>query len=522
LSLAKNSRRLIFLPVLLGLAASCHVGRVPDDELVVLIETPPLSIDPRYCSTSYDFKISRLVYAPLVSTDTLTLEPKMELAESMRAVLLPDGRNDWEIALRDARFSDGKPVTADDVLYTFETIRDPHTSGAAARIRRGFAEAGLLGITRLDDKHVTVHLAHSHATFITDVNFGILERPAPGAAADASPLGAGAFRFLRRVGEIWTLEANPYYFEGRPKVNRVVFKTIRDDNSRLLALVGGSGDLTQNTISQLLIDAVAEQPRLRVETGRSSVYTYLGANCEDPILKDRSVRRAIAYAIDRDTIIHTTLHDRAVAAESMLPKFHWGYEPGADHYSFDPARAKQLLDEAGFPDPDGDGPQPRFTITFKTSSNKLRVAIATVIADMLRQVGIGVELRVYEFATFFADIKKGNFQLFTMQIPEISEPDLYTNFFDSKRIPTHANLDAGANRVRYRNPQLDELLDQGRRALDRAERRRIYGQIQRILARDLPFISLWHEDNIVAMRRQVHGFQILPTSTMASLAGVSK
>jgi peptide/nickel transport system substrate-binding protein len=518
---AKNSRRLLALP-LLACLAGCGAGRVPRDSLVVLIETPPVSIDPRYCIGSYDFKVSRLVYAPLVSTDTQNLEPKFELAESVRSTLTQKGGNDWEIALRDARFSDGKPVTVDDILYTFETLRDPHTGGAAARIRRGFAEAGLIGLEPHDDKHLTVHLAHAHAPFITDLNFGVLERPRPGTPPDAMPIGAGAFSFVKRQGETWTLQANPYYFAGAPKVKTLVFKTIRDDNSRLLALVGGSGDLTQNTISQLLIDAVDKQPRLSVDWGRSSVYSYIGLNGDDPILKDVRVRRAIAYAIDRKTLIHTKLHDRAVAATGMLPTFHWAYAPDVDRYEFDPEKAKRLLDEAGYRDPDGDGPAPRFTITYKTQSNKLRVAIATVIASMLQKVGIGVDLRVYEFATFFADIKKGNFQMFTMQIPEISEPDLYTNFFASERIPTRENLDAGGNRVRYRSAAVDRLLDEGRRTLDRKERRRVYGEIQRILARDLPVVSLWHEDNIVAKRKQVVGFEIFPTATMASLAQTEK
>jgi peptide/nickel transport system substrate-binding protein len=133
-------------------------------------------------------------------------------------------------------------------------------------------------------------------------------------------------------------------------------------------------------------------------------------------------------------------------------------------------------------------------------------------------VGIGVDLRINEFATFFADVKKGNFQIFTMQIPEIAEPDLYTSFFDSSRIPTRADPDRGGNRMRYARPELDKLLDAGRRELDRAQRKKIYGEVQRILARDLPAISLWHEDNVVAMRKGVEGYEILPTAQLSSLA----
>ena len=188
---------------------------------------------------------------------------------------------------------------------------------------------------------------------------GSLERPLPSQPPPVRgelPVGAGPFVFRERQGETWRLDANPYYFGGTPPSRTLTIKTIRDDNSRLLALVGGSGDLTQNTISPLLLDAVSAQPRLKVESGRSSVYTYLGVNCEDPILKDVRVRRAIAHAIDRELIVKTKLRGRAVLATGMLPTFHWSYEGKVDAYHFDPARAKALLDQAGFPDPDGDGP----------------------------------------------------------------------------------------------------------------------------------------------------------------------
>lgn len=491
---------------------------MPPDELVVLVENPAQSPDPRWAITAHDLKLQRLLYAPLVSVDNQRVEPKMELAE--RVTPLDDTH--WEVVLREAQFSDGRPVTAEDVRFTIETLRDPKTG---SRLRQRFLDDGLQSIEVLDARRLRFTLAHTHAPFVTDLDFGILPKPAPGEATDDRsrlPIGAGPFVLVERRGETWHLRRNPRYFGGAPRVERLTIKTIRDDNSRLLALVGGSGDLTQNTISPLLIDAVASKPSLRVETGRSSVYTYAGLNLEDPILKDVRVRRAIALAIDRALIVKTKLRDRAVIATGMLPTLHWAYSADVPTYAFDPERAKQLLDEAGYPDPDGDGPQVRFTLSYKTSNNRFRVAVAQVIASMLEAVGIGVDLRVNEFATFFADLKKGNFQMFTMQIPEIAEPDLYGNFFASSRIPTRENLDAGANRMRYRSDELDRLLAAGRRTLDVERRKAIYADVQRVLARDLPVISLWHEDNVVAMRAEVAGYEILPTAQLASLARTYK
>jgi peptide/nickel transport system substrate-binding protein len=356
---------------------------------------------------------------------------------------------------------------------------------------------------------------------VTDLDFGILEKPSatPFGEGYRLPPGAGPFLLDHREGESWFLKANPFFYGGKARADKLTFKLIRDDNSRLLALVGGSGDLTQNTVPPLLVDAVAAQPRIALETGASSVWSYLGFNCEDPILKDVRVRRAIALSIDRERIVHTKLRDRAVLATGMLPTFHWAYEKNVDRYPYDPARARQLLDEAGY---HAGANGVRFHLVYKTSSNKFRVALASVIVSMLADVGIEVELRPYEWATFFADIKKGNFQLFSMQIPEISEPDLYTTFFASDRIPTRDNLDAGNNRMRYRSSELDQLLVAGRRELLRPGRVAIYSQVQKILARDLPAVPLWHEHNVAAMRRDLHGFELLPTGLLSSLARTYK
>lgn len=495
--------------------ASCSTGRVPDDELVVLIPEPPGTLDPRFAVSAWDFKLTKLVYAPLVSVDTPAIETKLELAESIQSI----SPTEWIVTVREAaRFSDGRPVTADDVVYTIRSILDGNGVG---RIVARFKDDGLVKLEALDARRVRFVLSHPHAPFATDLDVGILARPLPGHEKDV-PVGAGAFVLEEADGERWRFRPNPHYLFGAPTVRRLTVKVIRDDNSRLLALVGGSGDLTQNTVSPLLIDAVAARPELKVETARSSVYTYLGLNCADAITGNPKVRQAIALAIDRARIVETKLRGRAVLATGMLPTFHWAYTADVPRWDYDPARARRLLDEAGFPDPDGDGPRPRFTLLYKTSSNRFRVALAQVIAAQLAEVGIELDVRPLEFATFLEDVKAGNFQLFTMQIPEVAEPDLYTNFFHSARIPTREQPDLGGNRVRYRNPDLDRLLDGACRELDPRKRLAAYAEVQRILARDLPVISLWHEDNVAIMGRKVTGFEILPTAQFSSLARTHK
>lgn len=524
----------VLLPWLLFSGLACQRLRVPQDELVVLIEQPPKNIDPRYTTTSYDHKLSYLAYARMVSVDDDTLEPRLELAE--RVQVLPTetagphaGQLRFEITLRAAKFSDGADVTASDVAYTIERLLDDKTGSAA--MRRRFSESGLQPAEVIDPRTLRMTLAHPHASFLTDLDFGIFRRgtaersdgPGKVAQADSAPIGAGPFVLVGEVGEVTRFVRNPHYFAGPPQMERLTVRVVRDANSRLLSLVGGSADLTQNTVSPLLFDAVEKwQKRLQLSTAPSALLFYLGMNTTDARLRDVRVRRALSLAIDRERIVRTKLHGKATLATGLLAPFHWAYSAPEQPLRYDPAEARRLLDEAGFVDPDGPGPKPRFVLQYKTSTDALPVAIARVIAAQLAEIGIAVELRPLEFHLFLSDVKKGNFQLYTLSSSEVAEPNVYRNFFHSAYIPSAKNLDAGLNRMRYANPQLDALLDEGQREMDRNKRRVIYAQVQRLLAAELPMLPLWHPDNVVVARQVVSGFRMWPSAQLSGLATVVK
>jgi peptide/nickel transport system substrate-binding protein len=513
---------LLFSLCALPVLAACQRQRLPQDELVLLIEQPARNIDPRSTTTSYDFKLSFLCFARLISVDSDTLEPVLDLAESFTEVppdSPKDSRRRYDVTLRPARFSDGSPVTAADVAYTFDAVLHPRTGNVLLRSR--FQDAGLVPpIEVLGERSLRITLSHPHASIRTDLDFGILKR---GSIEAGRLVGAGPFVLQGEVGEITRFVRNPYYYGGPPPQARLTVRVVRDANSRLLSLVGGSADLTQNTVSPLLFEAVERwRDRLRLVSGPSAIFFYMGMNNEDPQLKDPRVRRALMHAIDRERIIRTKLRGRAVLATGMLPTMHWAYSDQVERYPYDPARARALLDEAGFPDPDGPGPLPRFALSYKTSTDALPLSIARVIAAQLGDVGVSVEVRPFEFHVFLADVKKGNFQLFTLKTGEVAEPNLYKRFFHSRFIPTAQNPDAGHNRVRYRNPEIDALLDAGEREPDRARRREIYVQVQRILSRDLPVLPMWHEDNVAVMRAQVQGYRPLPSAQLTGLARAYK
>jgi peptide/nickel transport system substrate-binding protein len=178
----------------------------------------------------------------------------------------------------------------------------------------------------------------------------------------------------------------------------------------------------------------------------------------------------------------------------------------------DPAEAKRILDRAGYRDPDGDGAKPRFTLSYKTSQNELRRRIAAVVQEQLRRAGIAVEVQSREWGTFFSDIRNGNFQLYSLTWVGIADPDIYHYAFHSRLVPP-----GGANRSRYENPELDRLVEEGRRELSRPKRKEIYRKVQDLLARDLPVLPLWVNRNILVRDRRLAGFLLTPDEDYTSV-----
>lgn len=500
-----------------ALAAACvRTRRTPDDTLVMLIEAPIKNADPRYAVTSYDFKITKLIAPGLVVIDRPDLEPTLGLAERLEQL----DPLTWVATLRDdVRFSDGTPVTADDVAWTFQTIVDPTSDSL---YHKQYDER-LAGIDVLDPRTVRFRLRQPLATFRTDLDLGIVAHHAAGPDgkfAGGKVIAAGPY-VVAEMSDIRTvLVANPYA-NPPPRMPRIVIKVIRDASARIMMLGGGTADLAQNATRYDLIEDVLYRGRVREVRSPSNVLTYMMCNNDDPVLRDVRVRRALALALDRPALIRSKLAGRAVLATGLLPPFHWAYAAGVGEFHQDLAAAGALLDAAGYPDPDGPGPKPRLHLSYKTSADQFRLAIARVLASQLARVGVDVDVQPFEFNTFFADIKKGNYQLATMQTAEVVEPDTYFAYFHSSRIPDKANPDVG-NRWRYRSPELDRLLDDGRHELDRDKRIAIYAEVQRKLAVDLPIIPLWHEDNVALVNRDVVDYVVLPNARLSGLALVHK
>ncbi len=491
------------------LPASCALRREapPPDLLTLAIDVGPGSLDPRLASDESSRRIQQLLFNGLVRFDEHG-DPRGDLASSWDH---PEPLLYVFHLRKGVRFQDGRPFTSDDVRYTIESILNDEVPS----FHKGDLSA-IRSVETPDSATVRFLLKAPFAPFVSTLSQGILPR-GTGGEIGSRPVGTGPFRLLRhRKDQDLEFEAFDGYFEGAPPVPRLRLKIVPEAISRQQELLKGSVDLVVNDLTPDQVEALRRERSLRVLSSPSNSYHYLGFNLEDPILRDARVRQAVACAIDRDRMVRILLNGLARPSTGLLPPDHWAYEGNVATYSHDPARAAALLDAAGHRDPDGPGPHPRFRLTYKTTTAQLAREQASVFQEQLRAIGIDLEIRSYEWGTFYDDIKAGRFQVFSLQWTQILDPDVYRMRFGSAFFPP-----AGFNRVRYRNAEVDRLLEEGAKGATREERRRAYSRIQQILAEEVPYVSLYHKANVAVMGERVQGFVLTPAGDFSVLSRVA-
>lgn len=480
------------LLLVIGLGCGRPAERDPD-ALVVMLPRDAEQLDPRFVGDPYGLRVSRLIFASLVTIDPRTLEVIPDLAESVEAV----SPTRFEVHLRDGlRFSDGSALDARDVVATFEGVVDPSLRSRYAQNYRRISEMQVP-----DPRTIVFILREPHATFLTDLELPIVRRQDAFrriATPEAPlPIGAGPYRLVEREPGVLELRANPHWHRGAPKFPSLRMVVIRDDNTRALRMLAGQGDLAVGSIPPLLLPLFEQDAQFETRSVPGISTIYLGFQTSSSKLQDVRVRRAIGYAIDRDLLVEAKYQGLARVTDSWIPHGHWAELAAKPPRAFDPARARALLDEAGFSDPAG--PEPRMRLVLRTTSERFRQSVARAIAAMLDDVGVEVDVRPSEAATLIADLNRGRFEMTLLQVPEVIEPNVLSWFFDSSRIPGPRS--EGANRWRYRNPELDSLFELGRSTVERAGRRAAYERVQRILSRDVPVLPLWQPDTVAVVRR---------------------
>ncbi|HEY1255855.1 MAG TPA: ABC transporter substrate-binding protein [Terracidiphilus sp.] len=464
--------------------------------VVFLIESSPASLDPRLGTDAQSEHIDELLFDGLVARDasfhfTPALASSWEQPDPLTLVFhLRDG----------VRFHDGRLLTAGDVAWTVNSIR----SGVVLTPKAA-SYASIDSVATSDTSTVVFHLKHADNFLLTNLSTGAFGVVPEGSGREfwRHPIGTGPFRFVsQQIDQDVVIERNPLSWSVIPKIGRVRFRIVPDAITASLELEKGSGDAVVNALPMDALTELAKRPNLLIEDVPGTQVQYLAFNLRDPLLKDVRVRQAIAFAINRKLIIQTLRRGHAQLAESLLPTNHWAWNGNVVRYDYDPARAGHLLDEAGLP-AGADGV--RFRLTMKTSTDFDTRSLAAVLQQQLADVGIALDLRSYEYATFYSDVTHGAFQIYSLKwIGGNEQPEIFNYAFSTARFTPK-----GANRGHYSNPQLDALLDDAAQSTDVNRRREDYKQAQQILARDLPAFNLWYLDTIVVHNRRLT--HVLPT-----------
>ena len=467
---------------------------------------------PNITSDSSSHEIGSLIYSNLVRTNK-DLEVEGELAERWDI-----SRDELTITFhlrKGVKWHDGEEVTTEDVDFTYRYMIDPKTPTAYAESFRQVRRAEVV-----DRYTYRVTYDKPYAPGLLSWGIWILPRhilePAWKAGVDLRttqqnrrPIGSGAYRFVEwKTGEKVVLESNHDYFEGRPYINRVVYRIIPDPSTIFLELKAKNIDMAGLTPIQFRRQT--EYPAFQKAFHRyqylANGYAYLGFNLRDPRFEDRRARQAIAHAIDKQEIIDGVLLGLGRPAVGPYKPGTWWYKADVKTFPFDPERSKALLAEVGWkPGSDGilekDGKP--FSFTIRTNQgNLVRQQTAEIIQRRLKAIGIDVKIHVVEWAAFINTfIRKKDFETIILGWGLGLDPDQYDIWHSSKTGSEELN------HISYKNPKVDELLEAGRRTFDRTKRKAIYGELQEILAEDQPVVFLYVPDALPVVSSRVQGIQ---------------
>jgi peptide/nickel transport system substrate-binding protein len=422
----------------------------------------------------------------------------------------------FTFTLRDGvKFHDGRPFTSADAKYTLDLVFSSTFAKSASFYEGTGAErkSYIKSVEAPDARTLVVTTTKPWTGLLPNlVPVAIIPKDSYATQKDR-PLGTGPFKFVSYDSsqQVVDLQANPDYWDGTPHIPVVRVRVIADTNALQAELRSGRVDIAPlpTSLSPDAIKLLGQDPKLQVLQFTGSNLNLLTLNCSQPPLNEVRVRQAIAYAVDREGMIRDLLLGQGKIAHSILPEESWAYHAG-QKYSFDPAMAKKLLDEAGLRDPDGDGPQLRFAkpVIFKVSGSSVAAKnYAGVIQNYLKNVGIDVTIETAELNTLFDELRRGNFQIFYGQwVGGNQDPIFFKDLFATSEIPTETR--ASRNRSRYSNKELDAMIDEAVNTFDREKAKLLYERIQDIVARDVPVLPLWYQANIVIAQKNVGNIKV--------------
>jgi peptide/nickel transport system substrate-binding protein len=492
---------LVFLLALLIVPPGCRRGA--NEAFVIALGDNIRTIDP-IGSPSVDAASERL--RTLIFNSLVKKNEKFEYVGDLAHFIRSDDGLTFTFTLQDGvKFHDGRVLTSADVKYTLDLLFSSNFAKSASFYEgEGTDKRSLIKSVEAPDARTVV-------VTLTKPWVGLLSNlvPIPIIPKDSyesqktHPVGTGPFKFIRydNTQQVCDVEAFNDYWEGAPKLPAIRVRVISDMNAMQAELQSGRVDIAPmpTSLSPDAVKRLEQDPNLQVKAFQGSNVVLLTLNTASPPLDNVKVRQAIAYAIDRESLIKNLLLGYGKIAHSIIPEESWSYSPGQT-YAYDPAAAKRLLAEAGV----------RFDkpVVYKLSGSSIAGRqYAGVIQNQLKEVGIPVEIQTPEQNTLFDELRRGNFQIaYTQWVGGNQDPIFYKDLFATSEIPTQTR--PSRNRSRYSNPELDKLLEEAVNTFDRARARDLYTQIQAIVSRDVPILPLWYQSNIVIAKKNVQNIQV--------------
>lgn len=492
---------ILCLTLLSIVVTGCTSGTTKEEgkELVVAIGTDVSTFDPHFTTDSATEVINKNLYNNLVRFNQ-DMELIPDLATNWE--LDPDDGVTWTFELRQGvKFHDGTDFNAEAVKACLERVVDKDTGSP----RRSVLEM-IESVEAVDEYTVKIVTGYPCGSFLRQLAHPVAAMISPtaiekyGKDLARNPVGTGPLKLVEwSSGEKIVMEGNADYYDGAPKVDKVVFRIVPEDATRAMLIESGQADVVMRL-------PITELERLRSNQDLTFIETptlmtmYVALNNQKGALADPRVRQAMNYAVDKELIIKDIVGDLAILADAPISPATWGHaEIGA--YPYDPEKAKTLLEEAGY----GDGlelelwtPVGRYLMDQQVSVN---------LQAQLAEVGIDMKIRQWEFQALMSEVKKGEFDMVLLGwSPSTGDADqgLFPVFESSQWPP-------GSNRAHYKNEQVDQWLKQAKVEVVPEERLALYQKIQQTVVDEAAWLFLYYPKQVVVCRSNVQGVEVLPT-----------
>ncbi|HET7627037.1 MAG TPA: ABC transporter substrate-binding protein [Bacillales bacterium] len=461
------------------------------DTLVIGLDDDPPQLDPHKSTAAVDRQVFQSLYNTLVDLDE-NLEFVPELAKSWE---ITNGGKTYVFNLQEGvKFHDGTPFNAEAVKFNFERMLDPKL-GSPRKSEINLVEA----VKVVDEYKIEIDLKQPYSPFLAVLSdrAGMMVSPTAvkekGKDFSNAPVGTGPYKFVERVQQDHVkLTRFDGYWREKPAIKNVVYKPFPDGNTRVTNIISGNLDML-NRIPTNKLEKLKSSPNIKVSEKAGLGFQGLMLNMNKAPFDNKKVRKAVNIALDREAIAKVVFAGGVTPAVSPFPPSSWANPEALEIPKADPAKAKQLLQEAGVSN---------VNFTLKITPKPLEKKIGQMIQSMLGAAGIQVKIEMVEFGTMLEQMRNGDYQALRIGWSGRADPDGNSYVWFS----TNGSL----NEMGYSNENVDQWLSEARTTSDQEKRAELYGKVSQALWEDVPYVFLYHPKNFITMKKYVEGFHHVP------------